>query len=142
MKKAFMSVLSTELAKGPENALSACKIKAPTIPAQFKDVSVGRTTNKPRNAVNTPKSWMQSFLNKGAKTTADNPLKPETVILDGNRRGYFEPIYIAPMCITCHGEAIDMSLKKKIDELYPKDLATGYKVKDFRGAFWVEFKQK
>ena len=53
--------------------------------------------------------------------------------------GYVEPIVMQPMCLTCHGESLAPEIAARISEVYPDDQATGFKVGDFRGVFWVEF---
>ena len=60
------------------------------------------------------------------------------VVLDENTVGYVEPIYLQPMCVTCHGTAIAPDVEKRIDELYPADQATGFEPGHFRGIFWAE----
>ena len=56
---------------------------------------------------------------------------------------YYKPIRIAlPACLKCHGEPIsdiDVATSEKIQNLYPADLATGYKLNDFRGLWKIEF---
>jgi hypothetical protein len=38
-------------------------------------------------------------------------------------------------CLKCHGTDIDPAVAAKLDALYPKDMARGYKAGDVRGAF-------
>lgn len=59
--------------------------------------------------------------------------------LDDERIGYVEPITVAPLCTTCHGESISPGISNAIAERYPDDEATGFTVGDLRGVFWVEF---
>ena len=56
--------------------------------------------------------------------------------------GYVEPIMVQPMCLVCHGEALQPGVAAQIDERYPEDRATGFKAGDFRGVFWVEFPER
>jgi len=47
-----------------------------------------------------------------------------------------------PACLKCHGNIetdINVSTRNKLTELYPNDLATGYKLNEFRGLWKVEF---
>jgi hypothetical protein len=60
------------------------------------------------------------------------------VAIDKNTVGYAEPIYMQPLCVTCHGANLAPDLQKKLDELYPTDQATGYAAGDLRGIFWAE----
>jgi hypothetical protein len=41
----------------------------------------------------------------------------------------------APLCLTCHGTAIEPRLQAELTALYPQDLATGYQAGELRGAF-------
>ena len=61
------------------------------------------------------------------------------VALGAGRIGYAEPIFMKPLCVTCHGEALAAPVRERIAELYPEDRATGFRVGDFRGLFWAEF---
>ena len=48
-------------------------------------------------------------------------------------------------CLKCHGNPdtqITEGTLAKIKELYPNDMATGYKLKDFRGAWKITFKKE
>jgi cytochrome c553 len=57
---------------------------------------------------------------------------------------YYKPIRIVmPACLKCHGVPgtdIDSVTIQKLQSLYPADLATGYRLNDFRGLWKVEFK--
>ena len=103
------------------------------------EVEVGRTSHKLRNEENAPREWIKPLL----KTYATTPSKsePEVVQLDHGGVGYVEPIFVKPMCLTCHGSDIAPSVASRIDEQYPEDKARHFKVGDFRGLFWVEFKE-
>ena len=56
---------------------------------------------------------------------------------------YYKPIKIGmPACLKCHGSSeteINAVTFEKLNTLYPHDLATGYKLKDFRGLWKIEF---
>jgi len=60
------------------------------------------------------------------------------VIIDEQTVGYVEPIFMQPLCVTCHGQTIAPELAAKLGELYPNDQATGYVAGDLRGVFWAE----
>jgi hypothetical protein len=51
--------------------------------------------------------------------------------------GYVEPIYLQPLCATCHGDAVEAGLLEHIRGLYPEDEAVGFRVGDLRGLFWA-----
>jgi hypothetical protein len=67
--------------------------------------------------------------------------EPEIVQLEDGGVGYVEPIYVKRICLACHGSALSPSVASRIDEHYPQDEARGFKEGDFRGLFWVEFRE-
>ena len=65
--------------------------------------------------------------------------QPVSVPLANGRRGYVEPIVMQPLCLACHGETLAPEVAEQIAAEYPEDRATGFRVGDFRGVFWVEY---
>lgn len=138
-KKELKEALQSGLSKGPISAIDICKIEAPKIAAKFSSdgITIGRTSHKFRNPANKPQQWTKSLLDEYLKNP-DNT-DPQVVIIDDDHIGYIEPIFIKPICLTCHGEYLDQSLSAIIDKQYPQDKARGYINGSFRGIFWVEF---
>jgi hypothetical protein len=141
-KQSLQGALKEGLSKGPTEAIKTCNTVAPSLPekASSEAITVGRTTTKLRSPANAPKEWMKPVLASYAAGTTSAPY--QTVKLSGGTLGYAEPIFVQPMCLTCHGdpEKIDPAIKKVLAEKYPKDQATGYQAGDFRGLFWAEVK--
>jgi len=138
LKKNLKQALITGLEKGPVEALSVCRIEAPKIAeaASKGGINVGRSSKKLRNPANAPKPWMEPFL---AVYEADpDKREPAVVLIDAQTVGYVEPIFVEPLCVTCHGAELAPDLRAKLDELYPSDQATGYAAGDLRGIFWAE----
>jgi hypothetical protein len=79
---------------------------------------------------------MQPFLQ--VYETDPERREPGVVLIDDKTVGYVEPIFVQPLCVTCHGGELESDLKAKLTELYPADQATGYAAGDFRGVFWAE----
>ncbi len=138
LKKNLKRALVKGLEEGPVEAVTACQAVAPAVTqgAGSQIAKVGRTSHKLRNPDNAPKLWMQPLL-EGYLTLPDQ-MEPRVVVLDENTVGYVEPIYLQPMCVTCHGTAIAPEVQKRIDELYPADQATGFEPGRFRGILWAE----
>jgi len=138
-KKSLKKALVAGLEDGPIEAVSACRVEAPKLAeAQSTGgVKVGRASQKLRNPSNAPKLWMQPFLR--VYETDPEGREPGVVLIDDKTVGYVEPIFLQPLCVTCHGLELEPGLKAKIGELYPADQATGYVAGDFRGVFWAEF---
>lgn len=149
MVKKFAGELKTTLvtamkANGPVSAVGVCNIAAPHIADQQSSTSgwkIARISTKLRNASNAPDAWETKVLAKFAeKKKAGGDLKTmqfyETVEVDGKKTfRYMKAIGIAKPCLACHGEKLSPELEAKIKELYPKDVATGFKLGDLRGAF-------
>lgn len=138
-KQRLLAELTAALEKGPENALEVCRVRAPALAleASSPGLRVGRTSERLRNPANAPADWVKPILADYAARPTDR--EPRVVRLAANRIGYTEPIYVAPMCLTCHGEAIAAPLQDRLHALYPQDQATGFRAGDFRGVFWIEF---
>ncbi len=136
-KKGLMGALKEGLATGTDEAIAACQLQAPKIAADASSeaVAVGRTSHKLRNPGNAPKDWMVPLL----KAYAGNHsvAGPRAVPLGDHKVGYVEPIYLKPMCLTCHGETIAPSVASRLAKSYPADRATGFKDGEFRGMFWM-----
>jgi hypothetical protein len=137
-KKSLKGALVAGLKEGPVQAISVCSVEAPELAeaASENGVRVGRTSNKLRNPKNAAKPWMQPLL---ARYEGDpEKREPAVVLVDDDTVGYVEPLFVQPLCVTCHGSALAPDLEKKLAELYPSDRATGYAAGDFRGVFWAE----
>jgi hypothetical protein len=140
-KQRLMGALTESLRDGPETTIDVCRVLAPAIAGEISSagVEVGRTSHKLRNDRNAPREWVKPLLN--AYVTSPNKSGPEIVRLEHGGIGYVEPIFVKPMCLVCHGSAITPSVASRIEEHYPKDAARNFEAGDFRGLFWVEFKE-
>ena len=139
-KTRLMSELMEGLKDGPETAIEVCQIVAPEIAEEVSSagVELGRTSHKLRNKRNAPRDWMQPLLD--GYVAAPGKIGPEVVLLKEGGVGYVEPIFVKGMCLACHGSAISPGVVSLIDEYYPRDQARDFKEGDFRGLFWVEFR--
>jgi hypothetical protein len=137
-KRSLKGALIAGLEEGPVNAISVCRVEAPELAkkASSAGVRVGRTSRKLRNPANAPKPWMEPFLELYENDPESR--EPAVVLVDEHTVGYVEPIFMQPLCVTCHGETLAPELAAKLDELYPNDHATGYAAGDLRGVFWAE----
>lgn len=137
-KRGMKAALMAGLQEGPDKAIAACSVEAPKLAAEASTggIRVGRTSTKLRNPSNAPKPWMEPVLERYAEDVKAR--EPVVVAIDRQTVGYVEPIYVQPLCVTCHGEAIAPDIQAALDELYPSDQATGYAPGDLRGVFWAE----
>ena len=151
MVKEFMQTLKGELQAGmkeggPVNAISVCNLSAPAIANTYSvrnGWDVGRTSLKVRNPDNAPDVWERKVLESfdERKRAGEDPAKMEqyeVVRKDGvSKFRYMKAIPTAPLCLACHGEQLDSITKTRIEKLYPRDQALGYKQGDIRGAYTI-----
>jgi hypothetical protein len=149
--KEFMQTLKQELMAGmqdggPVNAISVCNLSAPGIASTYsirKGWDVGRTSLRVRNPANAPDAWERSVLEsfEERKAAGEDPLKMEhhEVVQqdDASTLRYMKAIPTARLCLACHGEQVDSTVRVRLEKLYPKDQAVGYRVGDIRGAFSI-----
>ena len=131
-------------AGGPVYAIGVCNVNAPSIAASLASDSgwdVGRTSLRIRNPGNSPDDWEQHILETFEERllSGEKPAEIEyyeVVQQDGDRVfRYMKAIPTAELCESCHGSALDASVKQRLRELYPMDRARGYRAGDIRGAF-------
>ena len=140
-KMRLMGALKEGMEDGPVVAIEVCQLVAPEIADEVSSagVKIGRTSHKLRNERNAPREWMRPLL-EGYVNTPGN-IEPGVVRLEDDAVGYVEPIFIMGMCLACHGNAISPDVASRIDEHYPDDQARDFAEGDFRGMFWIEFRE-
>ena len=129
---------------GPEYAVEFCNLNASGIIDSLNRVNncvISRVSEKFRKPENNLKTKTEKVL----WNTFQNQVLMDTVLMAEDKYTYYKRINTAmPACLKCHGSIetdINLSTRKKLNELYPKDLATGYKLNEFRGLWKVEFKK-
>jgi hypothetical protein len=139
LKQGLVAELTAALASGgAEHAISVCRTRAAEIAraASAGGVRVGRTSHKLRNPANAAPDWVVPLLAR--YVAGERASEPTLVALDGGRAGYVEPLFMAPLCLTCHGDALEPALQAKLRSLYPEDRAVGFRVGELRGLAWAE----
>ena len=139
LKKNLKLALMAGMQKGPVNAISVCKEQAPAIADALAvdGVQIGRTSHRLRNPANFAPEWVDPVLR--AYLEEESARAPRVVSLANSREGYVEPITIKPLCLACHGETLAPDVAAQIEMMYPEDEATGFKVDELRGVYWVEY---
>ena len=116
-------------------AMGGCTSMAMKMTQEYNDISdtkIRRTALKYRNEKNKPDATdtvvMERFL-------ASNDLKKPLVVEMSDHYRVYKALPSKPACLLCHGdvETISPKILKMIKETYPKDLATGFKLNEFRG---------
>jgi hypothetical protein len=137
------ATLNEAVEAGPFFAVEVCSERAPEIAKQLSASSgwdVRRISLKPRNAENAiPDDWARSMLEDFEKRNeqgndADTLVHAETV--DGEFR-FLAAQPVESICLLCHGTDIAPEIQSKLNKLYPDDRATGFKMGDLRGAFYL-----
>lgn len=126
-------------AGGFEHAVSVCADEAPKIAdglGRERGWSVKRVSLKPRNSkVASPDEFetkvLKAFDNHQQQGQSTN-IHVEVI---GEQFRYMKAISTGTICLSCHGESVDSSLKQSIKQYYPGDMATGYASGQIRGAF-------
>lgn len=149
--KEFSSSLKTALLSamqdgGPIEAVAVCNLIAPTLAAEMSKkhgMEIGRTSLKVRNPSNEADEWetsvMQKFETRLSSGEAIQSLAfSEKVDTDtGQQWRMMKAIPTDKVCLSCHGTKIAPPIQAKLNKYYPDDMATGFKLRDIRGAFTV-----
>lgn len=130
--------------KGSTGAVEFCNTRA--IPLtdsmqQVQNVQIKRVSDQNRNPNNRANADEMAYI-KAAKIALQNgeTIKGKVAERNGQMIGYY-PILTNDMCLQCHGDPandIRPETLNKIQTLYPKDQATGYKTNELRGIWVVE----
>lgn len=127
---------------GPVYALEFCNINASSIIDSLNTVNnckINRISTKNRN----PENYLKTKNDNNIWLHFEKGHSTDTIIAEGANLIYYKPIRTAmPACLKCHGMPgtdIEKSTAEKLEKLYPNDLATGYKLNDFRGLWKIEF---
>jgi hypothetical protein len=132
-------------ADGAIKALEFCSNEAYTLTEEVnkklpKGIKVKRISKKFRNPINEPQKDEQVVLETFEKLKSMNVILPKQLIqrVDEHTYKYYKPLVInKQVCLKCHGNSIDTNLKRAIEDRYPQDHATNYKMGDLRGAIVV-----
>lgn len=142
LKKNLMGALSTALGKGDiAEAIDVCSTQAMPLTEKSAKISpsirsIHRRTDKARNPANQADRLDQKAMQQFRE---DRSLSESSVPeLEAITR-YYQPLRIAPMCLTCHGDPDTFSdeVKKALQSNYAEDRATGYKEGELRGVIQV-----
>ena len=131
---------------GFKHAVSVCKDQAPAIAQELSNDgwTISRTSMKVRNAENAANDWEQTVLEKFDQRYKAGELASNlhTSTLENEAYKYMQAIPTGELCLACHGKSVAPSLLQHIQTSYPSDKATGFTLKDIRGAFVVKKSDK
>lgn len=140
-KKLLVKNLTQKIEEGgAENALEFCNIEAMPLTKSMSEkhgLQISRVTDKPRNSSNLANDEELKLIEKYKQQI----LAGETLAPTRTATHYYEPLVTNAMCLQCHGEKgknIQTKTLEKIAQLYPNDLATGYKENEVRGLISIK----
>jgi|GEM_PF-372848 len=145
--KQFSTQLKAELiaaiqSGGLNAGVEVCHSKAPKIAERLSTEgwSVARTSLKTRNQENTPDQWETDTLSQFDDRFKQGEEATNLVATRSDKKHFrfMKAIPMDQVCLACHGSSIDPSLQKTIQKYYPNDRATGFSLKDIRGAFTLQ----
>ncbi len=133
---------------GSANAVSFCNLNASSIVDSLNKANNCRITRvSARNR--SPENYLQSEVDKQMwkffSSQSLDSLTTDTLVAYKGEILYYRPIKIGmSACLMCHGipgQDIDAETSDRLEQLYPADLATGYKLNDFRGLWKIHFQK-
>ena len=126
---------------GPIHAIAVCKEEAPRIASALSRSSgakVGRTSLKPRNALNAPEVWESDVLVRYFQPAVQMTDKRiEYFAASSGDVRYMQAIRTGGLCLTCHGQIPQGDFSRALEADYPYDRARGYELGSLRGAFSI-----
>lgn len=130
---------------GAVNAIDVCHTNAPKMAAVVGEkhgASLARVSLKHRNPdIGVPSAWqatvLQDFETRLANGEAIDQLVYKAIADNAGTQEFrmMKAIPTGKVCLTCHGSKISPNVHAKLNELYPRDHATGFSTGDIRGAF-------
>lgn len=131
---------------GVSNALPFCSLAASPLTAGMAGkhgVTLRRVTHKPRNPAGRADPTELAVLKHfEASLTGTNPPPPVVTNFTAGTATFFAPIVLNnELCLKCHGDPdreIGPENAAVIQQLYPQDEATGFKLGQLRGAWRID----
>jgi hypothetical protein len=135
---------------GPLRAMIVCKYSVPEITSNMSRSTgwkVTRVALKPRNpALASADAWEQrgllSFEQRAARGDKAETLEQAEIVSEPTGRyfRYMRALTVLPLCLNCHGptDAVSDATRMQLAAEYPKDVATGYKLGQVRGAVTIK----
>lgn len=134
---------------GPVAAVEVCHRQAPRIADEVMaehGVRLGRVAlpGRNRHPAQAAGDWrlatLQAFQQAvdGGAAAAEQVAVVRDGLPDGVALRMMRGIATEPGCLACHGSELAAGTREAIRARYPDDAATGFSVRDLRGALWVE----
>ena len=132
---------------GPVHAIKFCNVHATPLSDSLSrtfNVEIGRVSLKNRNPLNKMADTEEALLLNGMlEASVEGMDFGDTVVASNGKLLYYRPIYIGiEACLKCHGQIgqdIEVKTMQALNELYPEDKATNYRMGEFRGVWKISF---
>lgn len=141
------NVTSAMKTGGTVYAIEFCNLQAMELKdslSRLNNCEIRRIASKYRNPEDMPRTETEKeqLIRFQEETDRGIPPEPGAFMFD-DRVEYYHPIVMkSGACLLCHGDPdtqIAPETLATIKELYPGDLATGFSLQDFRGAWKITF---
>ncbi len=126
---------------GPVNAIGVCAVRAPEIAKQLSletGWQLKRVSLKFRHSKTAmPDKWEEKILRQFDERQSQGELPAEMAYAEvvGDQFRFIKAQGVEAICLTCHGETLDSSVRDALNKHYPDDRAIGYSLGQVRGAF-------
>lgn len=130
---------------GPAHAVRFCNLHAMPITdslSKLHHVEIRRLATKARNPGNKADKKSKKIIAAYQDFLTNGKTANDTLILLSDQLYYYAPIFTAPACLQCHGTPkTDFSEEHEtlINNIYPKDQATGFVLGELRGVWQLTF---
>ena len=150
MKELKTALMRAVREGGPAHAVEFCSGEAldltDSVEKEFAQLEIKRTTFKYRNPANAPDELERLALEKYREALEEESAPPDYLVQKYEQGGqlryrYYQPLRVAGLCLTCHGdpeENIPEPVSEVLQKEYPGDRAIGYESGEFRGFIRVE----
>ena len=146
MQDALLRELDEALDRGgPSWAIGSCHVDVIGLSERlrrYEGIAAGRTSDRVRNPMNTPRAWAAPIVDANAGLLAQDV---EGFAVDlGDRVGVMRPMVERRMCASCHGaiDGMEPAVRKSLMIRYPTDRAVGFRDGEIRGWFWTEIAKR
>ena len=133
---------------GTANAVEFCNERAYQLTDSMSiafNTKIKRVSDKARNPLNRANKSELKYIDNAKQILAKGgKINAQVQEVNGKMVAYY-PIVTNKMCLQCHGQPktqIQGETLKKLNNLYPKDMAKGYTENEIRGIWMIEMLKK
>jgi hypothetical protein len=140
-----LRLASTLARDGAEAAMDVCSTEAPRVRREVQEatgVRLGYASLRRQAPGEPPPAWVNEWLEaQGERSATGLPTTWATTrTTNGQVARVIRPIAMEQACLVCHGGDAEVTpaVRAALARKYPRDVATGYRAGDLRGALWAE----